>query len=72
MCQLLGSPSWLVDEKVHIQQMAGVSREGYVQMYKFALRKKMDVSIFLDSPKSGKSLAPSKLSEGKLFAFGLR
>ena len=30
--QLLDSLSWLVDEKVHIQQMAGASRAGYVQM----------------------------------------
>ena len=32
LCQLLDSLSWLVDEKVHIQQMAGASGAGYVQM----------------------------------------
>ena len=42
LCQLLDSLSWILDEKNHIQELAGISREEYTVMYK----------LYLGDPKS--------------------
>ena len=60
LCQLLDSLSWIIDEKIHIQELAGISGEDYTAMYKLFLSDKMDVSIFLDSPPKKLPQAPRR------------
>ena len=50
LCQLLDSLSWILDEKNHVQDLAGISGNDYTEMYKLFLGDKMDTSIFPDSP----------------------
>ena len=49
LCQLLDSLFWILDEKNHIQELAGISGEDYTAMYKLFLSDKMDTSIIPDS-----------------------
>ena len=58
---LLDSLSWLVNEKVYIQQKSEASSAGYEQMYRFAVKDKTNISFFPSSPtrKHPKVLAPN-------------
>ena len=49
LCQLLESFSWMLDKKVHIQELAGISGEDYINMYRLHLGDRMDASILPDS-----------------------
>ena len=59
--ELLGSLLWVVDDKVHIQQMAGTSRAGYVQMYNHVLKKKEGHTSFSGSRTDREFWAQQKL-----------
>ena len=56
LCQLLDSLSWVLDERIHIQELEGISEGDYTSMYKLYLSNKIDVSIFLD-------FSPTKLPQ---------
>ena len=60
LCQLLDSLCWIVDEKVHIQQLAGVSGVSYTIIYKFCLQDRINVSIVPDSPPRKLPQAPKR------------
>ena len=47
-------------QKIHIQELAGISGEDYTAMYKLFLSDKMDVSIFPDSPPKKLPQAPRR------------
>ena len=60
LCQLLESFSWMLDEKAHIQELAGISGEDYINMYRLYLGDRMDASILPDSPSSELPQAPKR------------
>ena len=60
-CQLLNSLSWVVDERIHIQELAGLNEDDYTHMYRLHFQDKMDVSIFPDPPPSKLPQAPRRL-----------
>ena len=60
LCQLLDSFFWILDEKIHIQELAGISGDDYTAMYKLFLSDKMDTSIFPDSPPKKLPQAPRR------------
>ena len=58
---LLKSLFWMLDEKIHIQELAGISGEDYINMYKLHLGERMDASIFPDSPPKKLLQAPKRI-----------
>ena len=60
LCQLLDSLSWFLNERIHIQELAGISGGDYTAMYKPYLSDKMDTSIFPDSPPIKLPQAPKR------------
>ena len=61
ICWLLDSLSWVVDERVHIQELAGLNEDDYTHIYRLHFQDKMDVSIFPDPPPSKLPQAPRRL-----------
>ena len=61
LCWLLDSLSWVVDERVHIQELAGLNEDDYTHIYREHFQNKMDVSIFSDPPPSKLPQAPRRL-----------
>ena len=61
LCQLLDSLSWVVDERVHIQELAGLNEFDYTGIYREHFCHKMDVSIFSSPPPSKLPQAPRRL-----------
>ena len=56
----MDSFSWVVDERVHIQELAGLNESDYLEVYREHFRGRMDISVF-DSPPSKLPLAPKRL-----------
>ena len=61
LCQLLDSLSWVVDERVHIQELAGLNEFDYLGIYREHFCHKMDISIFDSPPPSKLPPAPRRL-----------
>ena len=61
LCQLMDSFSWVVDERVHIQELAGLNESDYLEVYKEYFRGRMDISVFDSPPPSKLPPAPKRL-----------
>ena len=59
--QLLEGFSGVLNEKIHIQELAGVSGAEYINMYKLHLGDRMDSSILPDSQSSKLPQAPKRI-----------
>ena len=46
LCQLLDSLSWVVDERIHVQELAGINEDDYSHLCRLHFQDKIDVSIF--------------------------
>ena len=57
---MLDSLSQVVDEIIHIQELAGISGGDYAAMYKLLFSDKMDTSIFPDSLPNKLPQAPKR------------
>ena len=60
LCQLLDSLSWVMDERIHVQELARINEDDYTKMYRLHFQDEMDVSIFPDSPPSKLPQAPKR------------
>ena len=61
LCQLMDSFSWVVDERVHIQELAGLNESDYLEVYREHFRGRMDISVFDSPPPSKLPPAPKRL-----------
>ena len=51
----------MLDEKIYVQELAGISGEDYINMYRLHLGDRMDASILPDSPSSKLPQAPKRI-----------
>ena len=58
LCFLLESFSGMLTEKINVQDLAEISRENYINMYRLHLGDRMDSSILPDSQSSKLPQAP--------------
>ena len=61
ICFLLENLSWLVDERVSVQQSAGSHKSDYLAIYRSHFSHKMDISVFSDPKPKKLPQAPKRL-----------